>query len=317
MKTLYDILEVMDKLEFVIIKPEFLRYQQEIEDILLSNGFSINKKLKKTLSLDEAMNLYKMHEKEDFYEDLCKYMSSGDSIGYILNNRKNKDLSKLKDQIREKYGKSDMKNVMHSSDSQENVTRESKIYFSANLQESILDDEDELISKAVKSSNDLFSGFVAKVLRDLVNNDENSIYKRLNNGELDNFLKDFLSVDINKIKEHVRWKIRSLDTSELWGTQPGDPIPSFEILLDCYGAYIVRLSYTPLEFANNELYLYIPRTDLKTSLNKLPRNFINTISHYTNYMQNYKDIKKKLKKEGFKEKHVDKTWVSYTKKMLF
>lgn len=133
MKTLYDILEVMDKLEFVIIKPEFLRYQQEIEDILLSNGFSINKKLKKTLSLDEAMNLYKMHESEDFYEDLCKYMSSGDSIGYILNNRKNKDLSKLKDQIREKYGRSNMKNVMHSSDSRENVTRESKIYFSTNL----------------------------------------------------------------------------------------------------------------------------------------------------------------------------------------
>ena len=49
MKTLYDILEKMDKLEFVIIKPEFLKYQQEIEDILIDNGFSINKKLKKII----------------------------------------------------------------------------------------------------------------------------------------------------------------------------------------------------------------------------------------------------------------------------
>lgn len=313
MKTLYDILEVMDKLEFVIIKPEFLRYQQEIEDILLSNGFSINKKLKKALSLDEAMNLYKMHESEDFYEDLCKYMSSGDSIGYILNNRKNKDLSKLKDQIREKYGRSYMKNVMHSSDSQENVTRESKIYFSTNLQESILDDEDEIISKVAKMSNDFFSGFVARVLQDLEKNgDEDSIYKRLNNGELDNFLRDFLSVDIDKIREHVRWRVRLFDNTDF-----GHNIPSFEIKLDCYGNYIVRTMYSPLEYAHNELYLYVPRMDLKTSLNKFPRNFNNTLLHHTSYIQNYKDMKNKLKKEGFIEKTKSKEFVLYTKKMLF
>ena len=313
MKTLYDILEVMDKLEFVIIKPEFLKYQQEVEDILLSNGFSINKKLKKTLSLDEAMNLYKMHENEDFYEDLCKYMSSGDSIGYILNNRKNKDLSKLKDQIREKYGRSDMKNVMHSSDSQENVTRESKIYFSTNLQESILDDEEEIISKAVKSSNDFFSSFVARTLQDLENGgDENVIYKRLNNGELDDFLRDFLSIDIDKIREHVRWRVRLFDNITF-----GKKIPTFEILLDCYGNYIVRMMYSPLEYAHNELYLYVPRMDLKTSLSRFSRNFNNTLLHYTNYMQNYNDIKKKLKKEGFIEKTKSKEFVLYTKKMLF
>lgn len=313
MKTLYDILEVMDKLEFVIIKPEFLRYQREIEDILLSNGFSINKKLKKILSLDEAMNLYKMHENEDFYEDLCKYMSSGDSVGYILNNRKNKDLSKLKDQIREKYGRSDMKNVMHSSDSQENVTRESKIYFSTNLQESILDDEDELISKAAKMSNDFFNSFAARILQDLENGgDENAIYKRLNNGELDDFLRDFLSVDINKIKEHVRWRVRLYDNTDL-----GHKTPSFEILLDCNSNYIVRIMYSPLEYTHSELYLYVPRMDLKNPLYNFSRIFRETISNYTDYVQNYKDIKKKLKKEGFIEKTKSKEFVLYTKKMLF
>lgn len=313
MKTLYDILEVMDKLEFVIIKPEFLRYQQEIEDILLSNGFSINKKLKKTLSLDEAMNLYKMHESEDFYEDLCKYMSSGDSIGYILNNRKNKDLSKLKDQIREKYGRSDMKNVMHSSDSQENVTRESKIYFSANLQESILDDEDEVISKNTKISNDFFNSFVVRTLQDLGNGgDENVIYKRLNNGELDDFLRDFLSVDIDKIRERVRWRVRLYDNTDF-----DCKMPSFEILLDCNSNYIVRIVYSPLAYMHNSLLIYVPRMDLKNSLYNFSRIFRETISNYTNYVQNYKDIKKKFKKEGFIEKTKSKEFVIYTKTMLF
>jgi nucleoside-diphosphate kinase len=312
MKTLYDILEVMDKLEFVIIKPEFLRYQQEIEDILLSNGFSINKKLKKTLSLDEAMNLYKMHENEDFYEDLCKYMSSGDSVGYILNNRKNKDLSKLKDQIREKYGRSDMKNVMHSSDSQENVTRESKIYFSTNLQESILDDEEEIISKNTKISNDFFNSFVVRVLQDLGNGgDENVIYKRLNNGELDDFLRDFLSVDIDKIRERVRWRVRLFDNSDF-----DCKTPTFEIKLDYYGNYIVKIAYSPLAYMHNALLIYVPRMDLRTSLNRFPRHFINTLD-CTNYIQNYKDIKKKFKKEGFIEKTKSKEFVIYTKTMLF
>ena len=38
-------------------------------------------------------------------------------------------MDKLKDQIRNKWSKDDMKNVMHSSDSLQNVKRESKIIF--------------------------------------------------------------------------------------------------------------------------------------------------------------------------------------------
>ena len=39
------------------------------------------------------------------------------------------EMDKLKDQIRNKWGKDDMKNAMHSSDSLQNVKRESKIIF--------------------------------------------------------------------------------------------------------------------------------------------------------------------------------------------
>ena len=37
--------------------------------------------------------------------------------------------NKLKDEIREQFGKDEMKNAIHSSDSEANVVREAKIYF--------------------------------------------------------------------------------------------------------------------------------------------------------------------------------------------
>jgi nucleoside diphosphate kinase len=56
-------------------------------------------------------------------------MSSGDSIGYLLYNPKKVDILKLKDNIRKTYGKDEMRNAIHSSDSKANVKRESNIYF--------------------------------------------------------------------------------------------------------------------------------------------------------------------------------------------
>ena len=48
------------------------------------------------------------------------YEESGDPI---------KKMDEIKDHFRDKYGKDEMKNVMHSSDSKENVMREAKIIF--------------------------------------------------------------------------------------------------------------------------------------------------------------------------------------------
>ena len=71
-----------------------------------------------------------MHNKESFYEDLCKYMSSDDSIGFILCNYGPYSMDELKKDIRKQFGIDDMKNAIHSSDSPLNAYRESKIYFS-------------------------------------------------------------------------------------------------------------------------------------------------------------------------------------------
>ena len=122
---------------FAILKPEFLDIQDDFEDMLEDNGWKISDLTKIKMSLDDAKNLYKSHEKEDFYDDLCKYMSSGKCIAYELYKDCEdpiKDLKKLKDKVRDKWGKDDMKNCMHSSDSKENVKREADICFKINYE---------------------------------------------------------------------------------------------------------------------------------------------------------------------------------------
>lgn len=130
MKSLVEfITESENKKEFLIIKPEFLHFRNEIIEFLKKHKIIPIQELRKTLTMSEAKKLYKPHSKEDFYENLCKYMSSGDSIGFILCNFGKDDLLKLKDVIRDKYGVDEMRNAIHSSDSDLNVIRESKIYF--------------------------------------------------------------------------------------------------------------------------------------------------------------------------------------------
>lgn len=128
MISLYESL-IQNKKEFVIIKPEFLHLKNDIVKFLLKHGFMVKDELRRTMSKEDASRLYSPHKDEPFYGDLVDYMCSGDSIGMNLVNFKGEDLSKVKDEIRKKWGKDEMKNCLHSSDSSTNVNRESKIYF--------------------------------------------------------------------------------------------------------------------------------------------------------------------------------------------
>ena len=67
-------------------------------------------------------------------------MSSGITIAYILKKKSDdifKEFAVLKDKLREKYGESDMRNVLHSSDSYKNMTHESQVYFNNINQEDL------------------------------------------------------------------------------------------------------------------------------------------------------------------------------------
>lgn len=123
--------EALDEVNgFCILKPEFLEHEFEFDELLKNNNWQIVQKTKKTLSLPEAQELYISKAKEDYYEDLCIYMASDECIAYMLYKDCEdpiKDLEKLKDKVRKTWGKDDMKNAMHSSDSKENVEREYKL----------------------------------------------------------------------------------------------------------------------------------------------------------------------------------------------
>ncbi len=115
---------------FVIIKPGFLEHEDEIREEMVKRGLFINSTCRKHLTLDEAKTLYSLHKDKDFYDDLCEYMSSGESIAFITRGQHTtKNTIKIKDMMRGKYGEGEMRNVMHSSDSLKNAVVETSVYF--------------------------------------------------------------------------------------------------------------------------------------------------------------------------------------------
>ena len=132
MKKFSDLIKNRDINGFVILKPGFIEKEKFFFDILKKDGWEIIQRERKHLDIDTAKELYKMHKDKDFYNDLCKYMSSDECICatcYKNCNDPIKDMNKIKDNVRDMWGKSEMRNAMHSSDSLENVKRESKIIF--------------------------------------------------------------------------------------------------------------------------------------------------------------------------------------------
>ena len=118
---------------FVVIKPGFLDKTSDILDVYKENGWELKFTTIKQLMPEEAKRLYAIHKKEDFYKPLCEYMSSDITRAFIFTKKTNddefKEASRIKDEIREKWSESDMRNVVHSSDSKENFEKEASIYF--------------------------------------------------------------------------------------------------------------------------------------------------------------------------------------------
>lgn len=115
---------------FCILKPEFTQFEDEFCTLLNNNDWKIVKKVKKKLTKDEAEKLYANKKDESFYNALCDYMSSGECICCSCSKECDdpiKDMDIIKKKVRKQWGKDDMKNGMHSSDSINNVERESKL----------------------------------------------------------------------------------------------------------------------------------------------------------------------------------------------
>ncbi len=121
---------------FIIIKPGFLRLSQCILERFANSGWKIKQSKAKRLLLSEAKQLYKIHKKEDWYKPLCEYMASDTVEAFILYNdmmplsqEAIDNAGEIKEAIRKEYAESDMRNVLHSSDSVEHMMEEKKIFF--------------------------------------------------------------------------------------------------------------------------------------------------------------------------------------------
>lgn len=131
-KTFFESESVSKLNGFCILKPEFLDHEEDFLKMLSNNGWKVVQKDKRKLTQQEAQELYKMHKNKDFYNDLCKYMSSSECLCcscYKDCKDPIKDMQSIKDKVRKTWGKDEMKNGMHSSDSLENVNREAKLIF--------------------------------------------------------------------------------------------------------------------------------------------------------------------------------------------
>lgn len=118
---------------FVVIKPGFGDKSTDIIRRFERSGFKIVKMRTTRLTLNQARGLYKVHKKEPWYGQLCKYMSSGVSTGVLLDYSGDGDAfekcSKIKSTIRDLWSESDMRNVLHSSDNPASRDWESSFYF--------------------------------------------------------------------------------------------------------------------------------------------------------------------------------------------
>lgn len=120
---------------FIIIKPEFLKYTDEIIRDLHRHDFVIIEAKEKTLTKNEAETIYSCHKDKPFFNKLIKYMTSSPCIGMIVlspfSDRESsiEILKKLKEKYRKRYGIDKTRNVIHSSDSYQNVIYEAETFF--------------------------------------------------------------------------------------------------------------------------------------------------------------------------------------------
>lgn len=128
---------------FIILKPDALESKNagNILARIEAEGFRVLGLKLIQMSADDAGRFYAVHKERPFYDDLCKYMSSGPVIVAALEAaggvQKWRDLIGATDPaqaapntIRKLYAKSKEANAVHGSDSVENAKIEIAFFFS-------------------------------------------------------------------------------------------------------------------------------------------------------------------------------------------
>ena len=128
---------------FALIKP--LAFHNQLTGPILNMinqaGFRIAAIKGVWLSQRDALHLYAVHEGRSFFEELMEYMTSGPIVVMVLEKENAiEDLRQLMGKtdpqeaqagtIRRLYGTDKRRNAIHGSDSAENATKESALFFS-------------------------------------------------------------------------------------------------------------------------------------------------------------------------------------------
>ena len=114
---------------------KMIQFLREIKDppkvVIFENVAAIT-----NVNMRRTLNLFKkdLEDLEKLFVDYTLTLDRADRyrkrlINDVIRDLSDEDYAKLKDEIREKYGESDMRNVLHSSDSYKNFTHESQVYF--------------------------------------------------------------------------------------------------------------------------------------------------------------------------------------------
>lgn len=127
---------------FVMIKPDGVRkgLTGEIISRFERRGLVIEKLLKKTLTREEAEDLYSIHKGKNFFEELVNYVTSGPVVLMVISGpqavsvvRKMLGATDPKDAlpgtIRGDFALDISENIIHGSDSLESAEREISIFF--------------------------------------------------------------------------------------------------------------------------------------------------------------------------------------------
>lgn len=127
---------------FTMIKPDAVKggHSGAIIKMIEEAGFRIVAVKKTQLSAERAGEFYAVHKERPFYNDLCKYMSSGPIIPMILEKENGvADFRTLigatnpanadEGTIRKLFAKSMEANAIHGSDSDENAAIEGNFFF--------------------------------------------------------------------------------------------------------------------------------------------------------------------------------------------
>ncbi|GAB4107863.1 nucleoside-diphosphate kinase [Echinicola sediminis] len=127
---------------FTMIKPDAFEagHSGAILKMIEEAGFKIVAIKATQLTAELAGKFYAVHKERPFYNDLCKYMSSGPIIAAILEkDNAVEDFRKLigatnpadaaEGTIRKLFAKSIEANAVHGSDSDENAEIEGSFYF--------------------------------------------------------------------------------------------------------------------------------------------------------------------------------------------